>query len=385
MSEYITLLGRQPEISLAELSAVFGEENVALFSPQAALVQSDSFDIQQLGGTVKAGRVVTRTRGGWSEVNKKVTHDYTEKWRDHDGKITLGISAYDLAVSARQLQKLGLSLKSSLKKHGVSLRLIPQTEAALSTATSHHNKLGLSPNKVELMIIHDRGEIIIAESTGAQNITALAKRDQARPRTDAFVGMLPPKLALMMLNIAGNLPQDARILDPFCGTGTVLQEAALRGFTPYGTDLSEKMVRYAKENLEWIYNSLHREPDYTVEEADAMDAIWQQPIDAVVCETYLGQPFSAPPKPEKLEQVVGNCNHIITQFLKNIHSQLATGTPLCIAVPAWRAENGTITHLPIAQAKKLESIGFIVKTKNLLYYREGQVVAREILSLTVAV
>ena len=77
-----------------------------------------------------------------------------------------------------------------MKRHGASLRLVPNTSIELSTATSHNNKLGLSPKKRELFIIKtDDGTILITESNGAQNITTYARRDRNRPRRDAFVGM----------------------------------------------------------------------------------------------------------------------------------------------------------------------------------------------------
>ena len=116
-----------------------------------------------------------------------------------------------------------------------------------------------------------------------------------------------------------------------------------------------------------------------------MDTEWQQPIDAVASETYLGQPFSAPPSPAKLEEVRGNCNHIIGTFLRNIAPQLQPGTPLCLAVPAWRGTDGRFTHLALIQ--KLSSYGFSekklthVRPSELLYYREEQVVARQLLVL----
>ena len=115
----------------------------------------------------------------------------------------MGISAYNFNIDARDVQKVGIILKQKLKKSGISLRLVPNLEPALSTATSHHNKLGLAPNKVELIIVHTNdNKVVIAESTGSQNITAYAKRDQQRPKRDAFVGMLPPKLAQIMINLA---------------------------------------------------------------------------------------------------------------------------------------------------------------------------------------
>jgi len=386
---YIAMLGRQPAISMAELERSFG--NVQWFSHDSALVITDNFDIERLGGTVKAGRVVVELAGAdWRKASAEIARAYHDKWSNATGKITLGISAYGFTVSAREVQRAGLILKSQLKAAGVSLRLIPNDQAALGTATSHHNKLGLSPNKVELMVIRGHGgKVVIAESTGAQNITALARRDQARPARDAFVGMLPPKLAQIMINLALS-PEETRVdaprvLDPFCGTGVVLQEAALLGYAVYGTDLSEKMIDYSRRNMEWLSAKYHTPSDYDIEQGDATDTSWSRPIDAVVGETYLGQPFSAPPAQAKLEQVVGNCDHIITGFLKNIRSQLEPGTPLCIAVPAWNDGHDHFTHLPLI--KKLVQLGYRqhqfknVDAKDLLYYRPGQVVARELLVL----
>ena len=398
---HIAILGRQPALGMAELERVYGGANVRWFSDQAALVDSDSLTVDQLGGSLKTGRVVMELSGDWRQANTKIIQHYSKAWTSFDGKITLGISAYSFNLSAREVQKTGIILKQSLKKAGVSLRLIPNTDPQLNTATSHHNKLGLAPNKVELLIVRGRdGRIVVAESTGAQNITQLARRDQGRPKRDAFVGMLPPKLAQIIINLARVQPgakpfvsdtgQDnvPRLLDPFCGTGVILQEAALMGYAVYGTDLSEKMIRYSEDNLAWLQNTYHLQVRRRLHEGDAMTTTWQHPIASVACEAYLGQPFSAPPSPEKLDQVKRNCNHIVTEFLKNIGDQIRPGTPLCIAVPAWRDAKGNVTHLPLI--KNLEQLGFVqhqftqVRPGQLLYYREDQVVARELLVLVKA-
>ena len=383
---FIAILGRQPALGIAELERTFGD--VTWFSATSAMIRTDSFAIERLGGTVKAGRIVAELpRGDWRQTSMKIARAYGDAWSAHEGKITLGISAYGFDVSARDVQKTGLVLKSKLKNKGVSLRLIPNSEPILNTATSHHNKLGLSSNKVELLVVRGKnGSVIVAESTGSQNITALARRDQERPARDAFVGMLPPKLAQIMINLTGmSSDKTPRILDPFCGTGVVLQEAALLGFNTYGTDLAEKMVDYSRRNMKWLTEKYTVTTAYDIEQGDAMTATWTAPINAVVCESYLGQPFSAPPKPDKLTEVRDNCDHIIADFLKNIGNQISAGTPLCVAVPAWRDSEGNVTHLPLI--KKLEQLGYRqhefknVRTPELLYYREDQVVARELLVL----
>jgi tRNA G10 N-methylase Trm11 len=383
---YIALLGRQPELSIAELERVYTK--VTWFSSQTACIDtSETINIQRLGGSQKIGRVIlTLDTTDWRRVSDSIVRHYAKSWSTASGKITLGLSSYDFPVSPRDVQKTGLILKSKLKSGNVSLRLIPNQENALSTATSHHNKLGLSDNKVELLIIRGQTQTIVAESTGAQNITALAARDQGRPRRDAFVGMLPPKLAQIMLNLSiGPSTDPKRVLDPFCGTGVLLQEAALLGNSVYGTDLAEKMVRYSRDNLNWLQDTYSLKFDWRVDEGDAMDTSWQGPIDVVTSEAYLGQPFSAPPSSAKLTEVRGNCNHIIGTFLHNLSKQIKPGTAVVLAVPAWSDGRDGFTHLPLTT--KVDTYGFehmhleTVEADRLLYFRPDQVVARELLLL----
>ncbi len=408
---YIAILGRQPAISMAELECYFGTSMVRWHSDVAALINSSKLNIDSLGGSQKAGRVILEARGNWLAISRKIIQHYTTKWHDSPHKITLGISAYGFEVQPRDVQKTGIILKQKLRTNGVGLRLIPNTSVALNTATSHHNKLGLSPNKVELLVVRgSNGQAIIAESVGAQNITALAARDQARPRTDTFVGMLPPKLARIMINLAGLRPETTPtplvpplILDPFCGTGTVLQEALLSGYRVAGSDLSQKMVDYSRDNLTWLAQAYQPTTSHrdniaisptgvvsniiNVNQADATSHHWtyHRDIAAIVCEAYLGQPFSAPPSPAKLAEVRDNCNHIISTFLHNIQPQLTPGTPLVVAVPAWCDHGGHLTHLPLI--KRLNMLGYRrrhlshVRDEQLVYYREGQVVSRELLLL----
>ena len=176
---HIAILGRQPALGMAELEQLYGSTATRWFSDDSALVDSNAFDFERLGGTQKAGRVVSELRGDWRQVSMKLVSAYAQAWADHEGKITLGISAYGFNANPRDIQKTGIILKGKLKERGVSLRLIPNAEPALSSATSHHNKLGLSNNHVELLVVcASNGAVIIAESVGAQNITALAARDQ---------------------------------------------------------------------------------------------------------------------------------------------------------------------------------------------------------------
>jgi DNA modification methylase len=61
----------------------------------------------------------------------------------------------------------------------------------------------------------------------------------------AYKGKFYPQLAKSLFNLAGLAPGQ-RVLDPFCGSGTVLLEAYLNGLTSFGTDLNPLAVRIAR-------------------------------------------------------------------------------------------------------------------------------------------
>ena len=232
--KYLAVLGRQPLISLAELESLF--KKVQPIAPNLATFESSKKpDINRLGGSLKLAEFLETT-----------PLDFLQN--QPEGKITLGLSDYSPRATARATGAEALKLKKILVRHNRSVRVVPNANAVLSTATSHNNHLGEKPGKVELIKF---GKDYFV-SIGTQNITAYAKRDQARPARDAKVGMLPPKLAQILINLCGDLSQNSRLLDPFCGTGVVLQEAWLMGYRPYGTDLSERMVEYSKKNLKWL-------------------------------------------------------------------------------------------------------------------------------------
>lgn len=391
----ITILGRQPAIGVAELEALYGADAVRPVGKVAALVDGE-IDFSRLGGSVKAGTVLTTLLG----TNPQKAFAYLQKnLPSHvgavEGKLKLGISLYDLAMPVAKLNANTLSLKTALKQAGQSVRVVPNTEIALSSAQTYHNNL-TDERGCEIMVIRDGDTMVIARATDVQGIDAYRKRDQERPHRDSFVGMLPPKLAQTIVNLAaftldeergkGNISDtSSTILDPFCGTGVVLQEAALMGYQIYGTDLNEKMVRYTRDNINWLFERYPIKTDVYYETADATDHTWRKPIDIVACEGYLGHPFASEPGKEALMETIQTCNVIMRKFLKNIGSQLEPGTPLCIAAPAWFVR-GQIYHLPILD--DLENLGYNridfvhANREDLVYHRTDQVTGRELVVLT---
>jgi tRNA G10 N-methylase Trm11 len=384
MKQFI-FLGRQPILGKAELIAQLDTPSIQSISDDV-LTTDQKFDPKRFGGITQSGIEIGRINGcDWQAVVRMAEQHLLS--HPTDAKVTIGISAGNLSVGAIPQQQSLLALKKRLKQAGHSLRIVMPKNGQLNAAQIRSNGLLSSPNLALVPIAH-KSETIIVQLTWAQDINDYAARDYDRPFRDGFVGMLPPKLAQIMLNLAVRQPLNQgqpRILDPFCGTGVVLQEALLHGFAAYGTDLSEKMVDYSQKNIDWLRESRPELLASTIEAGDARTHKWHRPIDAVVGETYLGEPQTTLPSHQKLRQLQHDSGQLLSSFLKNLAPQLNPETPLCLALPAWRQKNGSWADSPVID--EINRLGYThvsfpgVKTDDLLYYRSDQYVARRLLVL----
>ena len=405
------ILGRQPEIGLAELRAVSSNQ-AELIAPEIAMIDRgldwDSMDdfqkktarrqFARLGSTVKVAEV-------FGEIpylsRASLTEALHQKFSNVDGKITLGISLYGEKFSTRDSAKVGLGIKNILRTKN-SVRLIPSAEKALNSAAVFHNKLdGDNIKKSELIIVSSNGKIFVARTIFVQNINSYTLRDRGRPKRDARVGMLPPKLAQTMINLAtkpailndlsivnhhlddSHTSRAPVLLDPFCGTGVVLQESALMGFNVYGTDIEPRMIDYSEQNLMWLEQKYRDDFNWKLEVGDATNHTWQIPIDFVVTETYLGRPYATIPDEANLRENIANCEIILSKFLKNLRNQVSDKTGVCIAVPCWFVRD-RIIYLKLIQSLAeigFEQIFYSSDKKSLIYHRENQIVGRELLVL----
>ncbi len=410
--ESLFFLGRQPELGLAELESLYGAAAISPLSSMIAgsTLAAEVIDFSRIGGSSKLATVLAKgSDTNWRNIEKvllQVAADAAENLTE--GKINFGLSVYDLPVDVKDVIASSLRIKKAIRaKTGQNVRVVPNQSPALSSAQIVNNSL-TNERGLELVVAQAGGAVYIAKTHREQDINAYAKRDQNRPKRDARVGMLPPKLAQILVNLAvgplangrwlmedgdhskkpiANSHIPATVLDPFCGTGVLLQEAALMGYNVYGTDIEQRMIDYSQTNLLWL-NETHKlqKIEATLEAGDATNYTWNEPFTAVAAEGYLGQPFTGFPTPEKLNTVTNTCNLIAKEFLKNIGKQIPSGTRIAIGLPAWQKPNGQFVHLKMLDS--LEDLGYNrvsfvhSDAENLLYYRPDQIVARELLVIT---
>jgi tRNA G10 N-methylase Trm11 len=353
-------------------------------------VEPPQINFFRLGSMVKFCKVLTvLDTNDWNKIEQfliQVSPGHAQNMEP--GKLTIGLSTYGMNVNIRRLQASGLELKKAIRNTGRPVRLVPNKQPDLNAAQVLHNgltqKLGW-----ELVFVRDGDKTVIAQSIAVQDIEAYAARDQARPKRDARVGMLPPKLAQIIINLAVGTHDVRSVHDCFCGTGVILQEAMLMGYKAIGSDIDPRMVEYSEENLAWLNEqgrkvcpgAVSPSRDYSLFPADATSVKLDNP-GCIASEIFLGKPLTSLPEAKILGLIANESEQILEKFLKNVANQTNPGFRLCLAVPAWKIKNG-FRH--VSTLDKLSFLGYnrlsfkYVQGDEMVYHRENQVVGRELM------
>lgn len=108
------------------------------------------------------------------------------------------------------------------------------------------------------------------------------------------VGMMPPKLAQMMINFATQGDRTYALWDPFCGLGTTLIEALHGGYTfLLGSDISQDMVISSGKNLKQSAKDVNASIEVFHHDAQKIDTHELKQKTVIVTEGMLGKNFSS--------------------------------------------------------------------------------------------
>ena len=381
MNQWFSLLGREWKLGVAECAALSPESTLTIAQP-ILRGEGSTPDWDRCGSTVRAGVVLHHEP---TQTARELAESIVQLIPAKDSKFVIGISA-PLMASPRY-STLCKAIKQAGQTNDRKLRIIrSQTGTVLNTGEISHN--AIARKGAEFMIWEEDNadgskETYIGQMNWEQDVAAYAARDQARPARDARVGMLPPKLAQTLINLA-QVPPTETIYDPFCGTGVVLQEALRMGYAVAGSDLSPDMQQATLKNLAW-YVDQHNLPDQSIaiKQADARHLSSNTPITAIVGEGYLGDAGLLEASPDRLRTEAQKISTFYREVFTAWHA-IPTLEHILIALPVWFIGDTKIS-LPLLDS--LETIGYSMDQfaplgeTRLTYRRPGQTVGRMIVKL----
>lgn len=404
--KYYFILGNNPTLSIAEISAIFGIEpnkTGEIASQNVFILDTKEFDatniMKRLGGTIKIGKIISETT---NTQEKNILEKIKPILKPGEGKFKFGISFY--GEGNINTKVLGMEIKKYLKNKNISCRWVTSQEKTLSSVVVEQNKL--IDKGLEITLIKNGNKLLIGQTLVVQPFKDLSKRDYGRPNRDDQSGMLPPKLAQIMINLS-KAGIEKTILDPFCGSGTIFTESLIMGYSNLiGSDVSVKAIDDTRGNIQWVIeNCLPPGPilcpsekidektecgNWRLYNSDATQIskyVKPNSVDAIITEPYLGPQRGK----HNINKTTEELEKLYSNSLLEFNKVLKKGGRIVIIFPIFKnhsSEKGLSPNLglfkiinPLPEYLRKNKNIKLTKRNTIIYGREGQKVFREIVIL----
>ncbi|MFW9963284.1 MAG: TRM11 family SAM-dependent methyltransferase [Candidatus Sifarchaeia archaeon] len=386
MTKFAFVLGSNWLLSIAELlvyiqdrgfdgSLVDHSRNAAVIEIEQRIDKDQIIDMQSaLGGCFKIGKVIweydidiplkaypakkVASKESLKEINKcpwlKIV------WPKAKGKkVRFGISTYPIIdggfpINFRRFTRgLNDQVKKLLIENGArradyyvydepDRRVKDRLNIALWPKSIAKNALLMPPN-AEILAVFSQTKLYIARTNVVYDSMLQQYRDESRPFVSAEIST-SPKICRTLLNLSGARPGDT-VLDPFCGTGTILMEAALLGMKCIGVDIDGDQVQGAKSNMKWLGKDLGEKLDYDIFVGDSRElaSLVKKQVDAVAFEPILGPIFKKPPKRDEAQQTIIELTTLYRQVLQQISRILRPDGRVAMTIPVIKTEKESIS------------------------------------------
>lgn len=389
---------------------------VALFETPTDIPASA---LTTLGGTVLLAEEL-QGKNASIETVPQVLRDAVSSVK---GKVTFGLRC--IGLPSGRIRTIYRECKEVLRHAGRPCRYIGNERLPAHTALLRDSGILDGRRGLELVIIVDEENFWLGKTIAAHNPTSYAKRDIGKPARDLRAGILPPKLAQVMLNLGAWLMQDRGprtedlgpspkkpghkseslypivVWDPFCGSGVIPVECLLRGWMVLASDSSQKAVDACKRNIDWlrrtftipaakIPSAVHKHnalkpPDFST----IRDERLRRGPTLIVTETSLGPSLRARPTKQEAQKLRTENERLQIGFLRNIGVSFP-GVPIVCTWPVWYLRTGPLFLEKMwKELEKLDLEAVLPPATpptsplrpTLLYRRPDQYVGREIVLL----
>lgn len=180
----------------------------------------------------------------------------------------------------------------------------------------------------------------------------LKRRSQQRPVVSSQIS-LSPRLAKLLVNLAG-VNRGGTILDPFCGSGTILGEAMLLGVDCVGVDKNPGRVENTRRNLSWLSSNFKGTASYSIAVGDSirLNGPAMAKVDAVVTEPILLPRMTSTPRMEKAKRLIRNASRLYSEALYAISDAVRKGGRVVIVVPSLRTVEGRYVSVALEDVEE---------------------------------
>src|SRR3989339_1902446 len=208
---YGFVLGRVSELSRAEIISLLQQttkKSKDLYACKDILILefNDLLNVngwqRRLGGTIKIFQIMSECSE--KDLKSQLTNILNQRLKDikpGEEKFQFGFSLYG-NLAKDKFKKIGLSLKKEFKNSGFKVRFVDAKTPDLSSVIVTKEKLIAKGADIVVVKNEQFQRYFLGLTLSVQDFEDFAQRDYGRPTRDDRSGMLPPKLARMMINLS---------------------------------------------------------------------------------------------------------------------------------------------------------------------------------------
>ena len=406
--KYLFIWGSHPQLSIAEVHSLWPEANFTKICSQVDMIsfsqeketpldflENPQKIIDLLGGTVKILEVVATISGQENSehqfravnnqiLEQKIIEYFNSRPLIHGEKKRLKLALAEIGRDHLPLIKVA-PIKSTLEDLGWPVRYYQSGRHGLPAAIYLHKS-----NIQELNLVQNaqNGEVYLALTKAVQDIDDWSFRDRQKPYADHKKGLLPPKIARIMVNlalgpVASREPEknhQLSLLDPFCGSGTILMETAFSELKLLGSDTDPQAVVGTQENLKWLNQVYHFEPSLSsqVIVQDATHLTEKDfsggKINYLVTEPFLGKQT---PRIDRVGDIFAGLEKLYWGAFRNWTKILSEDARIAIVLPT--TFNQAQKKLDFSSLiDKVSTLGYTILSGPYEYHRPQAVIQRQI-------
>jgi len=382
------------ELSRLELIVVLRkldiEHRIESYEDSFCIVETASLaeTPRHLGGSFKIGEIVVEAPDEKSFIEKLYKAKLFE-WLDE--KASWGLSLYGINnnLDVDFVQDIQSIVGGKVREAGAhkAKKVLPDITSVNEGVRELSSGIVTEKNVIDTQLLKSRDSLFLAITVATIPSASFKERDLKRPYQDSRIS-LSPRIARMLVNLS-MLNEGQRLLDPFCGTGTILMEAAILNINIMGLDKDSQKIKGSIHNINWLRSTgrISKGVHAKLQRADSRDLrfLGRESIDAIATEPILLPTLEWFPSEEEAKEMLLNSFKTYREFLRSAEYVLKRNGAMALVVPYIRLSTRKKAGFDVMQLleginlqmAKMESLAFPILAR----YTQDQKIIRGVLLL----
>ena len=341
-----------------------------------------------LGGAFKIGEIVAEAQDENLFIGKLYATKMFE-WLDQ--KASWGLSLYGINnnLDPDFVQDVQNVLGEKIRGAGArkAKKVLPDITSVNEGIRELSSGIVAEKNVIDVQLLKSKDSLFLALTIATIPSTSFQERDLKRPYQNSTIS-LSPRIARMLVNMT-MLNEGQRLLDPFCGTGTILMEAAVLNINVIGFDKDSQKIKGTWQNINWLRSTgrISKNVHAKLQRGDARDLrfLGRESIDAIATEPILLPALERFPSAEEAKDMLLNSFKTHREFLRSAEYVLKKSGKIALVIPYIRLSTRKKAGFDVEQLleginlqmAKLEGFTFPILAR----YTQDQKVIRGVLLL----